>query len=155
MNPIALKAGAFAESTCSCKKCAAMCERTPCWPTPDEAQALIAAGFGDRLMTDWWYASPRNVRMLVPATVGHEGTLAPRVSRLLGENKGPCSFLTADKKCELHSLGLKPLEGRVAIHATSYRDFEVQDEISDAVREHIVGLWRNEQDKFQFHGDPE
>lgn len=33
--------------SCTCEECQAMC-RQPCWPTPDEARALIKAGYSHR-----------------------------------------------------------------------------------------------------------
>jgi hypothetical protein len=131
MNAI-VKSG-FPTSQCHCDSCVSMCETRPCWPTPDEARAIQAAGFGARLMRDYWCADaefPNDVDILAPAVVGYEGARAPYFPR------GSCTFLK-DGRCELHPLGLKPLEGRVAIHGMS-------DELSNSVRTHIVRLWNAE-----------
>lgn len=100
----------FKESVCQCDTCVSMCERRPCWPLPDEAQKLIEAGYGPRLMRDWWCRWPDDVVILSPAIVGEEGKYAPVWPT------GRCTFLTDNKKCELHDKGLKPFEGHVAHH---------------------------------------
>ena len=94
--------------TCACARCRAMCEFSTCLPTEAEAQQLIDAGYGDRLATYRWPDSPRAVTG--PAPKGKEGqTLATTMS-------GACTFRLPDGRCELHDLGLKPLEGRLALH---------------------------------------
>lgn len=55
------------ESECSCDSCKAMCER-PCWPSPEDAERLIDAGYGDKLMLDFWGVTketiPREIYLL-------------------------------------------------------------------------------------------
>lgn len=111
-----------------------MCERRPCWPTPDEAKRIKDAGFGDRLMIDYWVESPTDIKIECPAIVGYEGLNAPFIP------VGRCTFLK-DGLCELHDLGLKPLEGRVASCQGTVED-------SQAVRDFIVSEWRNNQEQF-------
>lgn len=94
--------------SCTCEACINMCKYRPCWPTPEEAQYLIDAGFGPRLMCEW-YADDENsineFNLLCPAIVGYEGQRAPFWP------VGICTFLN-NGLCELHDLGLKPGEGR-------------------------------------------
>lgn len=102
---------------CDCEECKAMCKR-PCWPTPEDAQAILDAGLGGRMMLDGWNPSeehPKGILLLAPACPGHEGTNAP-----INPRKS-CTFLNAEGQCELHSLGLKPKEGRAAHHASTYK----------------------------------
>jgi hypothetical protein len=96
---------------CSCDECKAMCERRPCWPTPDDAQRLIDAGYANRLMLDWWFdkAQDKTVYVLTPAIVGREAGQAPAIP------SGRCTFLNEQGLCRLHDLGLKPTEGRQAL----------------------------------------
>jgi hypothetical protein len=96
---------------CSCDECKAMCERRPCWPTPDDAQRLIDAGFAERLMLDWWFdrAQDKTVHVLTPAIAGREGGQAPAIP------SGRCTFLSDDGLCGLHNFGLKPTEGKQAL----------------------------------------
>ena len=134
------------KTSCTCKICTLMCKNNPCWPTPDEARALIAAGYGDKLMTDWWEDYPSNVKLLCPSVVGFEGSSAPIMpgfGGFIGWTKGRCTLLTDDDLCALHEAGLKPLEGRVATHDMTRED-------SDDVRKSIVDLWRTEQANFNF-----
>jgi hypothetical protein len=96
-------------TNCSCIVCSGMCER-PCWPTPKQAKTLIERGYGGRLMLDRWCASP-DILLLCPASKGFEGKEAPWNPH----TKEGCTFWK-NGLCELHELGLKPLEGQVAIH---------------------------------------
>lgn len=97
--------------SCTCETCVNMCKRAPCWPTPEEAQRLIDAGYSPRLMKNYWCAED-NIYVLCPARVGYEGRTAPWFGEIDGSER--CVFLTGDNLCELHDLGLKPIEGRVA-----------------------------------------
>ena len=106
-------ASEFVESSCACEVCKDMCRRRPCWPKPQEAQALIDKGFGARLMLDWWVGDGKdggNIYLISPAIKGYEECRAP------ANPVGQCTFLKKNCLCELHSLGLKPFEGRVAHH---------------------------------------
>ena len=98
----------FAAAECSCASCRAMCEQSTCMPTPGEARALIRAGHARRLAR----YEPRGsdvYAFVAPAPTGHEG------ATLRTTNSGCCTFLSAGR-CELHEPGLKPLEGRLAMH---------------------------------------
>lgn len=110
------------DSQCDCTRCQSMCARRPCWTTPNEARALIDAGLGDRLMRDWWVGNPlkdrdlsKDTSLLVPAMQGYEGRDCPEGTWFVGP-EGACTFFTAEGRCELHARGLKPSEGRKAIH---------------------------------------
>lgn len=106
--------------TCTCDTCKGMCEHRPCWPTPDGAEALIEAGYAERLMLDKYidldysqseWGESYFIGVLCPASEGHEGRDAP--GTFWGDYKG-CVFHTGEGLCELHDAGLKPLEGRIA-----------------------------------------
>ena len=107
--------------SCSCDECVRMCER-PCWPTPDEAQRLIDAGYGNKLMLDYWAASA-NVYLLCPAERGREGGNASFIPR------NGCTLLK-NGRCTIHNV-CKPLEGRVASH----------DGKHDGVHQSVAALW--------------
>jgi hypothetical protein len=125
----------FRETTCACAICAGFCKNKPCWTTEAEARALIVAGFSDRLMLEWWDEDDgTSLEFLVPAIVGYESKRSPDVPT------GRCTFLTADDKCELHALGLKPLEGRVAYHSDEERHTKTTQ--SHDVRRVILDSWR-------------
>lgn len=100
-------------TVCDCEVCRRFCKHRPCWPTPEEALAIMAAGYGNRLMLDYWVGSP-NTELVCPAIVGHEGTDAPSWP------KGQCNMQDDDGLCVLHDAGLKPIEGRIAHHSTGW-----------------------------------
>jgi hypothetical protein len=114
---------------CNCATCVAMCRR-PCWPTPPEVDKLIDAGFGPRLMEDYWSggfkAHDNDVPIICPANPGYEGERAGWDMRLGCVLQDP-----ATGYCALHDLGLKPLEGRVAHH----------DGNSEGVHEAVARTW--------------
>ncbi len=96
---------------CACPECVAMCRHRPCWPTPNDAQRLIEAGYADRLMVDWWFDRDKSktIYLLSPAIVGRESGEAP------AHPEGQCTFLDEAGLCRLHDLGLKPTEGQIAL----------------------------------------
>lgn len=131
------------ESECSCTECAGFCARRPCWATPDDARRLIDAGYGDKLMIDYWEGDryddeDEDILLLCPAAKGFEGFKAPAMEGFAFWVKMlplPCVFLNAGL-CELHQKGLKPSEGRYAHHdnvPTSER----------AVHHAIAQMWNN------------
>ncbi len=122
---------------CSCEKCQQMCKR-PCWGTPEDMQRIIDAGYGHRLMRDFWGASKDEENeytfILSPALKGHEGEKAPFYPR----SPEGCTFWK-DGLCELHDLGLKPIEGKLATCKPEVMPRE--DEIS--LHEEIYLTWKN------------
>lgn len=99
---------AMPETKCKCKTCQSMCEHTPCWALPEEAERLIEAGYGSKLMLEYRSRNGKNIDMLQPAIKGRESGHAPWLP------EGRCALLTKSKLCPLHRAELKPLEGRVA-----------------------------------------
>lgn len=96
---------------CHCKKCKAMCH-APCCGSVEDFERLIEAGYADRLMLDDLPSDPNGGDMLKPALRGHEGRRSPwETSSVEG-----CTFWNRSGKCDLHNLGLKPTQGRLAIH---------------------------------------
>jgi hypothetical protein len=114
------------ESECACERCRKMC-RAPCCGTPADVKALMDAGYGDRLMLDDWEGQ---ADMIKPALKGWEGEKAPwNTESYLG-----CTFWI-DGKCELHDLGLKPEQGKLAHHSNT-------DEQNDSIGQHIELTWK-------------
>lgn len=102
------KLATMKDTECSCVKCQDMCKR-PCWGTPQEIQKIIDAGFGDRLMLDYWGHTDNGAEtfIIAPAENGREKKKATFIPR------SGCTFFK-NGLCELHDLKLKPIEGRVA-----------------------------------------
>ena len=84
---------------CDCPECRNMCI-VPCWPTFAEAEILIDEGYSNKLVVDYWWGSRKMdcVKALRP----------------LGD-KEVCCFQQEDGLCSLHDLGLKPMEGKLAL----------------------------------------
>lgn len=95
--------GKYTETECSCDICKSMC-KTPCIGTPEEMLAIAKAGYANRLAVSSW---------AVGLILGTHNHIVPLIAPLFDEKKGFCTFYQ-DGKCELHSLGLKPTEGRYA-----------------------------------------
>jgi hypothetical protein len=130
----------FPDVECQCTKCQSMCWR-PCFGTPDDIQKLIEAGYEDRLCLDNHCGFEKNaeIDLLSPALKGHESSFAPLMS---GSPEG-CTFLK-DGKCELHDKGLKPSQGRKAIH--NHRDTKEEEEkyTGGKLGASISELWKDE-----------
>jgi hypothetical protein len=89
---------------CACNTCQNMCKKAACLGTPSDMMAIVKAGYVDRLDTYTWAAA---VKYNIPMV---EDVVMP----IFDQAKGSCTFFTVEGKCELHDLGLKPLEGKLA-----------------------------------------
>jgi hypothetical protein len=87
---------------CSCDKCKSMCKNSPCLGTPADIQKIIDAGHKDRLKFSIWHDEKTG------------NTPLPMIAPIKGA-KG-CVFQNADDLCNLHEAGLKPTEGKIAMH---------------------------------------
>lgn len=85
------------EQPCTCDKCKNMCE-VPCIGTPKDIEAIIDAGYADRLKETMWMVGYLAVKekpiAMIQPTVKDEW----------------CAFRQPDGLCELHDRGLKPTE---------------------------------------------
>ena len=121
--------------TCDCDECRDMCKR-PCWPTVDEAQAIIDAGYGDYLMCDCHDGDGRMVYVLCGRLKDHDMFAPPGWPM----SEAGCKF-QVDGLCILHDAGLKPLEGRVVLcDAKAARFFSYYDDYRKT-REAIIDDW--------------
>lgn len=136
----------YTESACACDQCRDMCHR-PCWPTPEEAQVLIDAGYGHLLMNDWWIGDSwldesADIQLLCPAAPGRESKLAAGWPGETG-----CS-MQKDGLCQLHDLGLKPAEGRFASCAEESMPtlhHEIAQTWNDEAGQELVRQWWKDQ----------
>jgi len=130
-------------NACSCDRCKSQCHR-PCWGTPNDIVALIAAGYAKRLMRDYWVGDGRDggdIELISPALTGYEGSSAPFWP------SGSCTFHREDGLCELHDLGLKPREGCEAHHSwkgkEGYRLHKLVAKLWDSDEgDRVVAQWR-------------
>ena len=128
MNDLKMK-----ETVCECKDCVEMCRWRPCLGTPTDLERIVDAGLTKRLMLDWWVGGGKNgddILILSPAVKGRE---TGRAAELIPT--GECTFLTKDGKCELHGLGLKPSEGRIA---------DCKKEKQDGLHKKVAMTWNND-----------
>jgi hypothetical protein len=101
---------------CDCERCSSMCH-APCCGTPEDFDRLIKAGYAKRLMFD---DLPGGPNMLKPALKFFEGERSPwMVLSIEG-----CTFWK-DGRCELHHLGLKPIQGKLAHHSNT--DLQIKE----------------------------
>ena len=89
------------EQPCTCDKCKNMC-KVPCIGTPKDIEAIIDAGYADRLKETMWMVGylavkEKPIAMIQPT-----------------EKDGWCAFRQPDGLCELRDRGLKPTEGVLA-----------------------------------------
>lgn len=95
---------------CDCEMCSSMCH-APCSGTPAEMVNLMKAGYANRLMCDNIPDESGIPEIIKPALKGYEGKSAPYT---ISSRRG-CTFFK-EGKCELHDLGLKPIQGKLAHH---------------------------------------
>lgn len=113
---------------CDCDRCSSMCH-APCCGTPEDIKRLIENGYASRLMLD---DLPGGADMIKPALKGYEGKESPwEVASRAG-----CTFWK-EGKCELHSLGLKPLQGKASHH-------DLDDEEIEKIGEYINSTWQKD-----------
>lgn len=129
------------KESCTCDKCRAMCNR-PCWGTPAEIRALIDAGYGGRLMLDWWERDEHleYTEVLSPACTGSEGRSAPFWPA------GRCALQMPNGLCSIHSM--KPTEGREACHDrnVSHLHLEMAKAWNTDEGRALVAEWREGRD---------
>lgn len=113
---------------CTCSKCVDLCRFRPGFGHVYEIRAIIDAGFGHRLMLDWFTPDSRidpkhHVYVLAPAVIGYEGKFAPDSDEWeiepsifnAGRAKmGTCASLH-NERCLLHYPALKPNQCRLAM----------------------------------------
>lgn len=97
------KMSGMQSNACACDRCVNMCKTAPCIGTPQDMMNIIEAGFVDRVEL---------VHMMAGVNYGLPPVdlIAPKF------NNDRCTFLDANDRCELHALGLKPTEGKLANH---------------------------------------
>ena len=94
------------EYVCECSSCRGLCERVPCMGTPKEIAAIIEQGYAQ---SGQLVISTNNDPSLDFTVV------KPRGGQPTDPTQGICVFYK-EGKCMLHDAGLKPVEGRAAIH---------------------------------------
>lgn len=119
-------------TACRCTHCVGACASgVPCTGTPADMAAICRAGHAGRLMLERLVTPGGHViYYLRPAIAHHEGKEAPRYLV-----PGRCAFLGPTDLCTLHTVGLKPTEGRLALLCNPAYP-------SDVVFRQLVNQWR-------------
>jgi hypothetical protein len=96
-------------------------------------------GYGNRLMYD---NLPGGEDLIKPALKGYEGRQSPWETHTFCG----CTFWH-EGKCELHVLGLKPLQGKLAHHSLNRdQNQEIEDVINDSWRSEkaseVIEKWK-------------
>lgn len=95
------------QTFCKCEKCKSQCTHQCCLGTPEDIQALINAGYADRLADTGWAAG---------VAMGVTKEIVDMVQPLYDKTKKACTFYN-NGLCELHDKGLKPTEGKLSHHS--------------------------------------
>lgn len=116
---------------CDCSTCKAMCSKAPCLGTPEDILKLIEHGYIARLKVTHWaagipYGMNRIIRMVQPEQ----------------KPDGKCTFLSEEGLCQLHELGLKPTEGKLASHQPT-----AVDHFSKTLSAQIAQSWEAEENQ--------
>ena len=102
---------------CKCKICQSFCQ-TPCLGTPEDILRLFDAGYGDKLKLTYW-----GVGMLY-------GVLNFPILMVQLSHQPTGCVLFRNGLCELHELGLKPTEGRLAHHILTSENLSFRKSLS-------------------------
>lgn len=89
---------------CKCEGCQEMCKRCPCLGTPDDIARLIREGYIHQLVLTHW-------------TAGYSFGVPGIDMVQLAFNEHGC-VLFHGGLCTIHHTGLKPTEGKLAIHGS-------------------------------------
>ncbi len=113
------------QTFCKCTACKRQCQ-TPCMGTPQDIEAIIDAGHGDKIFPTVWGAG---VMM---------GVSGPVLVYAADRISTGCIFFK-DGLCTLHDAGLKPTEGKLSHHSVRLDNFDPKKSVSWAV----VKEWLN------------
>lgn len=128
----------------NCKGCTdgeKFCRR-PCWGTPDDIKKIIKAGYGERLMVDYWSVRDgEDVEIVCPANPNYEASCAPEVTFLSfggGDLLSGCTFQGDDKLCEIYKI--RPFEGKTSCCKRTRKETE-------DLHEKVMKTWNTEEGK--------
>lgn len=129
------------ETECTCHDCKMMCKQQVCFPTPDDVIKLVEAGYGEKLHLS--VVAHYRSQLEAVIAIGKFGSdfskinLVPVIIQQRKKENGSCIFLDENELCQLHNLGLKPTEGKLAIH----------NDFNSNLRYEIEELWLQPENK--------
>lgn len=129
--------------SCDCQYCQRMC-RSPCNGSVEDMEKLIDAGYAKRLMFDDLPSQEMNGAIIKPALKGYEGKQSPWET----SSERGCTFWKKGK-CELHDSGLKPWQGKIAIHDNTtnyYGEFAklLDEDYASERGKALIECWKKE-----------
>lgn len=103
---------------CRCEACKNQC-KTPCLGTPQDILKLIEAGYKDCLMPSEWAVG------LVLGKLDYSISMVQAIQ----DDEGWCVFYE-NGLCKLHTLNLKPTEGKLSHHSVKPENYVFRKGIS-------------------------
>lgn len=100
---------------CDCIHCQGMCYSSPCIPTSEDVEKMLLRGVPRQTMKFTIFYDVFGKKAY--------GMVAPLATGASYNNRyfpNACIFIMEGNKCALHTNGLKPTEGKLAIHGRSY-----------------------------------
>src|SRR3990167_608880 len=138
--------------SCQCDECVAVCRVRPGWFLPEEVKSLannlsisVQNLFKQNLAIDYYlkFGGHEKVFVLIPAVkeFASGDIFAPG-------NKGECSFLDNEEKCQIHDLG-KPFECLRMIHfprkegnrGIAIKAWDTHD-AQQMIKELVIGIYK-------------
>lgn len=116
---------------CKCKQCKAQCLDTPCLGTPSDIVRLVISGYADKLAKTVWA-----VRTVLT------GEVPIMMVQLIQQDDGSC-IMYENGLCKLHTLGLKPTEGKLSHHVIDKRNIGIRKSIAY----NVAKTWLSEDNK--------
>jgi len=146
----------LSECECQCERCRSACTRMPGLFTPDEALKAIAAGLADRLMAVGYHDDRGTYRALAPLTEPIAGVylptaITPHFRLETAAAKGRCTFFTADRLCEIHQSGFKPMEcaGALLCRSGPANNGAIRDAWAGREGRQVVSQWEKTRELLQ------
>lgn len=136
---------------CSCVHCVRACRRIPGVFHPVEALRAVRAGLASDLMLAPTYEQV--TRQMITALMPVSLSFYTDVNRAAVNHRscqdhaaGPCTFLNADERCEIHDTGFKPMECRKAVLCGPKEDPGDRERLAwlTPVGRHVINIWKRE-----------
>lgn len=103
---------------CRCEACKSQC-KTPCLGTPQDILKLIEAGYKEYLMPSEWAVG------LILGKLDYSISMVQAIQ----DDEGWCVFYE-NGLCKLHTLNLKPTEGKLSHHSVKPENYVFRKGIS-------------------------
>jgi hypothetical protein len=125
------------ESVCACTKCKSACLHSPCFPTPEEVNNLVALGYKKFLSPVVYSDAAFKALKDNMEEVKFWLVVIPKsLNKGLLADKSCIMFNTTTGNCSLHKEGLKPFEGRHSHHTHTLKD-------TVDLREFVCNKWNS------------